>query len=425
MFKKILSTLGSKILGATLSFLLIWVTTRFLTTADRGIISLFTANLTLIIMIFNILGGSGLVYLASRKNTFQLIGIAAVWSVFTSGFGTFILYFLGQTFTSHHFGLPFSFYPHLFFITFIYSFVALGTVICLGKEKIYQLNWLTLLPLILNSLVFCTFVVIFNSRDVFFYLYSLYAAYGISAVLSIYFLSKTIHQSSTEKWSAVFISQFKYGFNAQISNIIQFFNYRFSYFVIDYYTGKSSLGLYSVAMSISEAILMIASSMALVQYGRLVNNSDEKYAIRITNLLLKVSFLLTLVAVICVYFVPADLFVWIFKKEYFAIKPIVFILTIGIVFLSVSVIFAHYFGGKAMYKINTIGTSLSFAITIAGNLCFVPQFGIEGAAWVAVVAYFVLVLYQTLKYLQITNQSITFVLPSEQELILIRRIFSK
>src|SRR5687767_15870746 len=108
MFAKILHRFTSRVGIAGLNFLIVILTAQSLGASGRGEISLFVANIALVLLFSSILGGTGLTYLTPRVNIYQLVLPAYVWSLLVSGLVTFIIFLLGQVppeFAWHLFGL--------------------------------------------------------------------------------------------------------------------------------------------------------------------------------------------------------------------------------------------------------------------------------------------------------------------------------
>jgi len=196
------------------------------------------------------------------------------------------------------------------------------------------------------------------------------------------------------------------GLMSQLGNVIQYLNYRFSYFIINAYTGISAVGIYSVGISIAESVWMLAQSISLVQYSTIANNENEDYAIALTIKLAKLSFIITLTIMSGIVLLPRFLFGLIFGNEFTQVRNAIIFLSPGIVILSFGMILSHYFAGKGLYHINTIASLIGLLISIPGCFIMIPRFGYIGAAIVASVSYFMIVGYQLLIFLHKTNSNL-------------------
>jgi O-antigen/teichoic acid export membrane protein len=179
----------------------------------------------------------------------------------------------------------------------------------------------------------------------------------------------------------------KYGFIAQLGNLIQYLNYRFSYYILNLYIGPADVGVYSVGIVMSEAIWIIAGSVALVQYSRIANVGDTPYAKELTVALSKLSFIITLFIVLIILLIPEGIITFIFGKDFSQVKNVIITLSIGISAFGFTIILSHYFSGIGKYHINTIASFLGLIITVFGNILFTPIYGYYGAGITASLSF--------------------------------------
>lgn len=67
-----------------------------------------------------------------------------------------------------------------------------------------------------------------------------------------------------------------YGFAIQIANFAQLLNYRLSYYIIEFCSGRKALGVFDLGTKLSEAVWILPKSMATVQYARISNSKENK-----------------------------------------------------------------------------------------------------------------------------------------------------
>lgn len=186
----------------------------------------------------------------------------------------------------------------------------------------------------------------------------------------------------------------------QLGNIIQFFNYRLSYYFIEFFLKRASVGIYSVAVQLSESIWLIAKSISMVQYTRISNEKDENYAAKLTLDLMKISFVLTFLALILIMILLHVFFTLIVKPEFNQVPLIMYILATGILTLSVSIILSPYFSGQGKPMHNTIGAAIGLFFTLVLSLILIPVLKLPGAALAAVVAYIASTSYQFIVFVK-------------------------
>jgi CBS domain containing-hemolysin-like protein len=81
MFGKIAGTLGSKMLLALMSFLVVTLTSNNLGSEGFGYISLIILGITMVQMVNNFVGGPALVYLIPRFSFLKLFVPSYLWAV--------------------------------------------------------------------------------------------------------------------------------------------------------------------------------------------------------------------------------------------------------------------------------------------------------------------------------------------------------
>jgi O-antigen/teichoic acid export membrane protein len=164
-------------------------------------------------------------------------------------------------------------------------------------------------------------------------------------------------------------------------------SFRLSYYFINYYVSKSAVGIYSNAISIIESIWLISRSISMVQNARIANSTDIDYSVKITLNLLKISFLLVLLAVIVLLFIPAGFYQFVFGEEFGEIRTVIVSISPGILLFSTSFILSGLYSGTGNYHYNTIASIIGLALTIALAFLLIPGYGLIGAGITASVSY--------------------------------------
>ena len=131
----------------------------------------------------------------------------------------------------------------------------------------------------------------------------------------------------------------------QLSSIIQLFNYRLNYYLINYFYSKALLGVFTIGVQVSEGFWLISKSIATVQYARIANSTDADYAKILTIKFIKITFAATLLTLVPLLLLPANFFTYIFGKEFGYVKNIILLMSAGILALAVNSIFSHFYSG--------------------------------------------------------------------------------
>ena len=102
--------------------------------------------------------------------------------------------------------------------------------------------------------------------------------------------------------------------------------------------------------------------------------------------------------------IPKFVFVAIFTAKFGDVKMVITSLAIGIVSLSVSMIFSGFFSSINKPYHNTISSAIGLVFTIGMGLVLIPSYGIVGAGISASVSYTFLTLYQFIVFSRMTNR---------------------
>ncbi|MBP7460048.1 MAG: polysaccharide biosynthesis C-terminal domain-containing protein [Candidatus Delongbacteria bacterium] len=387
MFKSILNTLGTRFISALTSFILLITSANYLGAAGNGVIGTLLTCIGLLMMINGIAGGSALVYLMpqnpSRHFFIHTLIIAATWSVITCSISCLVLGYFN--YIPHHLII------HGMLIGLLACNSLFHALILLANEKVSEHNMTTLLQVVVNTFLFILITFITSQASVKTYLITLYCGYGISYLYSCWRILALYRSLAPIPDQSDFIINAKriiyYGFISQISNLIQFLNYRLSIFVLNRYVGEAEIGVFYYGIRLSEAIWMISSSISLVLYTRIANTINQDYKEQITLNLTKISFIATFLSAMLLIIIPLEWFTFILSRDFYQVHQIILVLSPGIVFFSISTTLSHYFAGQGKYQINTYANLSGLIITLTGNAFLVPKMGIIGAGIVSSVSY--------------------------------------
>lgn len=441
MFKNIFNTTITRLLIAFISFIIVMLNAQFLGSELVGVISLIILNITIVLLFSNIFGGPALVYLTPRYRLMYLLLPAYIWVLFTSFCALVVVYFVVYVFNNPYELIPVSFEYHIVVLAFIHSVVTIHLNIILGKERIGLFNIINVLQIFVLIGVLCIFYFYKQYFDVLAYVYALYIAYGVSFFISSIFIIKqfifVLQQPGGIKGLNLFELRksikaiIHFGLYAQLGNIIQLINYRIGYFFIQIFTSKSVLGVYSVGVQISEGVWILPKSISVVQFSRLSNAKNLDYARRLTIQLIKLVLIAVSIIVLLLLIFPLQFYIFLFGNEFHEIKIVIATLGIGILMLSISMIFSHYFSGIGKLKYNVVSSAIGAVFTVIFGLLLIPRYGLIGAGFSASLSYTASMLYQMIIFikknnlkqsdLKLTKQDIQFIFSEIKKITYIKK----
>jgi O-antigen/teichoic acid export membrane protein len=336
-----------------------------------------------------------LVYLVPRTQLMKLFLPSCVWALLTSALGTFLMHIFHL--------IPEGYALHVFFLALLLSFFTVNFMVLMGQERIREYNVISLLQAVILFVVLMIFFFGLGKREVMVYLYGLYLSYLFAFLTSLALILSSFRRKEFLGSGKAIRELVHLGSVMQLGNILQFLNYRISYYFIEFFLRRAAVGVYSVGVQLSESIWLIAKSIHLVQYTRISNEKDENYAAKLTLNLVKISFILTLISLIVVMVLLHLFFSLIFKTEFQQVPVIMYTLAAGILTFSVSIILSPYFAGMGKPVHNTISAAIGLVFTLALSLLLIPKLKLPGAALAATIAYIASTLYQFIVFVKMTK----------------------
>ncbi|NVN95154.1 MAG: oligosaccharide flippase family protein [Bacteroidetes bacterium] len=381
MLGKIFNTFSIKLASAICNLLIAIFVSRYLGAIGKGEQSIVLTTISFILIFVNIAGGATLVYLTPRFKISHLIFLSYVWSLFTAIAFYIILYFFNI--------VERDFVGHICLLSLINSYAAINSNILLGKEKVNASNLVNLAQPLFMLIALFSFFVFVKKADVISYIYSLYIAYFLSFLLSILLLKKDKEFAFVQdsNWKITLYAMFSFGFFNQLSHITSMLNARLSYYLLTKYKGADQLGIYSNGVSLTEAVWMVSGSMAMVQYARIANSYDKKYAQELTVNLTKISLLISIMIIIPMILLPSEFYSIIFGKEFVNLNYIMLCLAPGVILWNFSLLIGHYFSGTGKFYIEFSASSAALIVTLLLSFWAIPIWGFYGAGIISSISY--------------------------------------
>ncbi len=394
MIKKIISTILIRGVLACLNFFLAILTTQYLGPEGKGDVSLFVLNLTIVQLVNNFVGGPYLVYLVPRKNSMHLLLLSYAWSLITSVAIPLMLLIFHLADVGNFF--------HLVLLSVIFSFISINTMIMVGKEEVNKYNITSLTQTLVLITAFFIYVESFGIKNLSSYINAMYFSGLVAATVSLIFIIKHFKKISFTGIVETFTETLKKGFVLQAGAIAQMFNYRLSFYILDQFHegGRKEVGIYSVAVSLAEALWLVSQSVALVLYSRISNSDDVQHSRKLTVALIKIVFLCTIICTGILLCLPSGLFTFVFGDGFGGIKTVLFPLSTGIVIFSAGIIFSSYFVGQGKPQVSVFASMIGLVITLSLGFILIPRYGMMGAGITASASYTAGVLYQFIAFMK-------------------------
>lgn len=373
----ILKTFVSRFLILVLNFGLVIYSTNMWGSEGKGVISIVIANLTVISFFANIFVGSSMSYFASKYKVEQILPFAYLWSIVI---GILIPVIFNINHASEYSG-------YLIALSVLSSLLVANINLFVGLQNIRMFNLYTVLQQVIHLVFIAIIVYIIKITSVNSYFIAQIVCFGLLFLISAFQVLKHCRFSAFSFSKAIGIKLFDYGWKTQLSAFLQFLNYRLSFYFLEYFKGIVSVGIFSVGIAFSEAVWTVSRSLSVVLYADVLNNTDSNIAIEKTKISIRISFLITLLFLMAMLLVPAEMYSMIFGKDFSQTKEIILFLSPGILAIAVSNIIGYYFAGINKLRILNVKSIIGLIFTLVSSFYIIPRWGIRGACIVTSVSY--------------------------------------
>jgi len=178
----------------------------------------------------------------------------------------------------------------------------------------------------------------------------------------------------------------RFGLQSYLANFASFLNYRLNGLIINAFLSVASLGYYSIAVAMSEAMWLLANGVSTVVFPR-VASSERAEADRLTAIVARNTLLATALGCLAMLFLGRWLVQTIFTARMLPAVTPLWLLLPGTVALSFGKVASSYFSGIGKPIYGAYVAPINLVITVLLDLVLIPRFGIEGAAAASSIIY--------------------------------------
>ncbi len=417
MFKKIIGTIGTRVIGAALT-LIIWImVARFLGAVNLGTISLIILAVTIIQLFTGFFGGSSIIFMTPRAGVYRLIFPAYLWAIVISFASSGLLLFL-NVISEKLEVIPAGYFWEVLVLGVVMSLVSVNSMLLLGQERIAVFNILSLVQIAMLFIFLTGSLFIFNTRNVMTYYWPILISFLITFIASFLQLFPSLKKVPLTGMRKLMGDVLRFGTYVQFANIFQQLNYRLSYYIVDFFLGRGVLGVFTSGVQLSEGLWLVPRSIGMVQLSRISNEMDQRYATSLSLSMIKISSVITLFMLLLLLMIPASFFQFLYGTEFSDIKIVIAALGTGIVTLSVSIILSQFFSGINKPFHNTISSAIGLVFTVGFGFLLIPRWGLIGAGITSSISYTVATIYQFIVFTRMTKLSSRDLLLKKTEIIL-------
>ena len=415
MFKKILGTGAAKAVNVLTQLATLIMGTRFLGAAEWGKAFIAQTDITFLLIGIELIAGSGLVYFTPRKKLATLMKISYGWIVIVM-LAYLLLFNILHLFPGfYHTIVPEGYAWLVLLMTFIYSLHEFNLNHFLGKEKVSTYNWLFIIQILTQVSMMAVLIFGLNIRTAKALLYSQLSGYSLATLVGWVLLFPTLRKEGKEPLKSCFKELFHYGAFMQLSTLVSTLNKRLSLYLLKTNCSEQQIGVYALGTQVTEGVNIIGQSIGLVEFSALSNTEQKQRASVLTMRFMKLSVLLTFTALLIICLLPTAFYEWLFSGEFAGIRPVILLMSPGIVFFSAHTVLFNYFSGTGKPKFNLYASLIGLGVTLISAFILIPALGILGAAITTTLTYTALFVYQWIVFRKHTNCRLYQLIPNRED----------
>lgn len=374
------------------------IITRLIGPEGKGIYAIFIANTELLSLFLGLSANAGIIYfIANRKiPEKKIIGLTILTFISSLFFGSMVIFI---PFQQEELLFPQNFDSFIFklylFLCFLFNITnTLFSGIFEGHKKYGIINKIgifnALFSLIIFGLLALTKSMYFFESILLNVLFYTLIIFSINTLMWLFYYIKNIKTTPSFKLSfkkeiTVFFNYIGLGY---VSEVLNFFNYRLDIWFINTHHGLEELGYYSLAVNVSKFLLMISKTTASVLYPYLSAERDRIKKFNLVALISRINTFLLTFGLIIMLILGKYLIPLVYGDEFTASVSAFRIILFATLFTGLTKTFATYLASENKIKFNLYATIVGLSITIIFNILLIPKYGIIGAAYTSLMAYF-------------------------------------
>ena len=246
-------------------------------------------------------------------------------------------------------------------------------------------------------------------------LYSQLCGYSLATLIGWILLFPSLKREEREPIKDTMKEMLHYGAFMQLSTLVSTLNKRLSLYLLNTHCDEKSIGVYASGTQVTEGVNIVGYSIGLVEFSALSNTENDRRASQLTLRFMKISIMLTFTALLVICLLPTSFFELLFSEEFADIRPVILLMSPGIVFFSAHTVLANYFSGTGKPKYNLYASLIGLSVTLVSAFILIPLLGIRGAAITTTLTYSALFVYQWIVFHKQTGSRLAQLVPNKDD----------
>ncbi len=212
----------------------------------------------------------------------------------------------------------------------------------------------------------------------------------LSGVLSLVVLMNLLQRrgaSFRPRWNRLVMkTTLKFGLRGYVANVLQFFNYRLDLFLVNFFLGPSSTGIYTVAVAMAEMLWYLPNAVGFVIFPKAANTAAEAMN-RFTPRVFRITLGLTAIGAVGLVLVGKPFINIVYSPAFASAYGPMLALLPGVVLLGGGKVLTNEIAGRGYPQYNSIASGASMVLTVGLDLLLIPRLGVLGASVASSIAY--------------------------------------
>ncbi len=149
---------------------------------------------------------------------------------------------------------------------------------------------------------------------------------------------------------------------------------------IKYFLDTSQVGIYSVGRTLIQVFSFIPLALTTIIMPRVAKEDGSKKIKKGLKIISIITFLISIVIFLLLVIFGKYIIILLFTEKYIEALTVLYILSIGQIFLVIHLIYSAYWQGIGKPNYSSAIILICCILNIVGNFVLVPRFGIVGAA---------------------------------------------
>lgn len=352
-------------------------------------------------------GGKMIIYLAPRYSGIQLL--------FQNYLGVLISVILAAIIFTLFPLVPNVWIPDILLLATIAGLMEANASLLAGKGKITRHNILYGLQVFLSLLGLTIGFYLFEEKSLASYVNALYFSYASMLLLSFVFLYPIISKQEFNFSTLALKASLRKSFEFQFADLLLLLVYRVNFYLVLYYYGAGTLGLFSVGVSILEFAWLAGRSISFIQFSKISNTEEQGLAANLSLSLIKISLCLSGVFLLITVLIPGKFYAFLFGYAFEPITLYMKWLVPGIWLHNVYLIASYYFAGRGENSVNIYVSLSGLICTFALGLILIPDYAISGAGIAGTVGFALMAFASLFKFFKENKFGLSDLLPNKKD----------